>query len=669
MKEKILIVEDEFVEAYYLRSMLERAGYTVCGTARSVPAAKELITQERPGLVLLDIFLSGKLTGIDLAKQLKEQNIAFVYLSANSNEDILTAAKATQPYGFLVKPFRENDLLITLEIARYRHEHSLESKYRREAVLQTQLENIITDPASPITHTTSPTTPPASPDQKLLAIARALQPYIPFDLLAIAFSGDSVFKDRSFLRIGFDEYQSIGARELSTITGLTQQEIQLFQTGDLKNPIAAFYTGESFKSLRRLPSLKKAFIDTFQMESHLSLPLYLSDGQLFNLYFFSRRPGCYTTDHIALFGRIQQALTKSLALVLPHDAAQPTGNATKNSPAGATKTSPASTEDGPGGGAPIIGFEGIVGKSHLLLSVFDTITQVAPSDTSILILGESGTGKEMISTCIHNLSRRKGERLVKVNCAAIPPTLIESELFGHEKGSFTGALDKRIGKFEQADKGTILLDEIGEIPLELQAKLLHVLQDREIERIGSKAPIKIDVRVIAATNRNLEKEVAEGRFRLDLYYRLNVIPITLPPLRERKEDIMDLCTYFIRLYNRKAGRKIVGLSEKAAKTLMAYDWPGNIRELEHLIERCVLLAKGTIIEDIPIPSGLKKDAAPGTAETRIKTIQENERDHIISVLKKCNGRIWGPGGAAEMLNVPPTTLRSKMKKLGIEKKY
>ncbi|GGB02608.1 sigma-54 interaction domain-containing protein [Puia dinghuensis] len=313
------------------------------------------------------------------------------------------------------------------------------------------------------------------------------------------------------------------------------------------------------------------------------------------------------------------------------------------------------------------GFEGIIGKSHLLLNVFDNIIQVAPTDTSILILGESGTGKEMIAGCIHKLSLRKDQRFVKLNCAAIPPTLIESELFGHEKGAFTGAFDKRIGRFEQAAKGTIFLDEIGEMPLELQAKLLHVLQDKEVDRIGSKAPVKIDVRVIAATNRNLEKEVADGRFRLDLYYRLNVIPITLPPLRDRKEDIIDLAEYFIDRYNRKSGRKIAGLSDRAIKSMMAYHWPGNIRELEHMIERCVLLAKGPIIEDIPVNP--KNDQGAGNPETQIKTIQENERDHIIAVLRKCNGKIWGPGAAAEILNLPPTTLRSKMKKLGIQKGY
>jgi transcriptional regulator with GAF, ATPase, and Fis domain len=314
-------------------------------------------------------------------------------------------------------------------------------------------------------------------------------------------------------------------------------------------------------------------------------------------------------------------------------------------------------------------FEGIIGKSHLLLNVFDHISQVAPSNTSVLILGESGTGKEKIANCIHNLSGRKGKPFVKVNCAALPATLIESELFGHEKGAFTGALDKRIGKFERADKGTIFLDEIGEMPVELQVKLLRVLQEREIERVGGRDTIKVDVRIIAATNKNLEKEVADGRFRLDLYYRLNVFPITLPALRDRREDIPALAYYFMNHYNHKAGKKISGISDTVLRKMMAYNWPGNIRELEHLIERSVLLAKGTVIEDILLPTVGKITEATVPEEAALKTIAENEKDYIISVLKKCNGRIWGPGAAAEILNINPSTLRSKMKKLGIKKEY
>lgn len=395
------------------------------------------------------------------------------------------------------------------------------------------------------------------------------------------------------------------------------------------------------------------------MKSQLLFPATLRDEGNCVFYFFSRRNDAYSIAHLTLLRRLQQALvvekgetTENLVPSLQaryiNETATPSGKDITN--------------------APSNGFEGIIGNSHLLLNVFDQITQVAPFDTSVLILGNTGTGKERIADCIHNRSSRSKKPLVKVNCAALPATLIESELFGHEKGSFTGAIDKRIGKFEQANGGTIFLDEIGEMPVDLQVKLLRVLQEKEIEPIGGRSSVKINVRFIAATNRNLEKEVAEGRFRLDLYYRLNVFPIVLPPLRERIDDLPALAQHFITIYNGKSGKKITGFSDKVIKMMMAYSWPGNIRELEHVIERCVLLAKGTVIEDVPLPT-LAKSATLNDHDFQMKTIHENERDHIIAVLKKCNGKIWGTGGAAEILNVPPSTLKSKMIKLGIQKEH
>ncbi|HKO80068.1 MAG TPA: sigma 54-interacting response regulator, partial [Chitinophagaceae bacterium] len=642
MNKKVLIVEDQFVEAHDLQLMLEKAGYEVCGIARSVPIAQEMIKKEKPGLVLLDIFLKGKLTGIDLARELREDNIAFIYLSANSNEEILSAAKTTEPYGFIVKPFREKDLLVTLEIAQYRHEHSRESKYRRETELIQQLEKMATDTIDW--------------RERLLQTGKIIQQEMPFDYLAIGFGDPGTITNNatSFLRIGFNEYQIIGVKELSTIAGLTIDELKKIVAASGKETVAAFFNNESFDNITQLPSLKKIVKETFQMKSVLSFPLLLENGETFNFCFYSRRPDIYSTEHITLLHRLQQTLKKNIER-MPAD----------ENTSYVRKEVPSLTTDKTSSNLP--GFEGIIGCSHLLLNVFDQIAQVAPFDTAVLILGESGTGKERIADCIHNLSPRKGKALVKVNCAALPATLIESELFGHEKGSFTGATDKRAGKFEQANGGTIFLDEIGEMPIDLQVKLLRVLQEKEIEPVGSRSSIKINVRIIAATNRNLEKEVADGRFRLDLYYRLNVFPIELPSLRERAEDIPTLASHFISYYNRKAGKKIAGLSDNVLKNMMAYHWPGNIRELENLIERSVLLAKGSIIDEIALPSVQKKVIAPGTQDYHVKTIHENERDYIIAVLKKCNGKIWGSGGAAEVLNIPPTTLKSKMKKLGIQK--
>lgn len=468
MKEKILIVEDQFVEANNLQLILERAGYDVCGIARSVPVALTLIDQEQPYLVLLDIFLQGPLTGIDLAKTLREKNIAFVYLSANSNAETLEAAKATYPYGFLVKPFREKDVLVTLEIARYLHEHSLESMMRKGTLPQT---------------------------------ARHLQ--------AIANAG---IKD---------------------------------------NP---------------------------------------------------------QNEH---------------------------------------------------------NFHGIVGKSQSLKTVLNHIQIVAPTDTSVLILGESGTGKESAALCVHQLSPRKSRPLIKVNCAALPVNLVESELFGHERGSFTGATEKRIGKFELANEGTIFLDEIGELPLDVQVKFLRVLQEKEIERVGSNEVIKINARIITATNRKLEREIAAGNFRMDLYYRLNVFPITLPPLRDRKDDIPLLAKHFVTYYSNLLGRNISGLTSTALEDLSNYHWPGNIRELQHTVERAVLMANGNVISEVAMPEVFH--ATPPSNPKIIKTMDEIEREHIIAVLKQCDGKISGSGGAAELLGMNVSTLNSKMKKLGIQK--
>jgi transcriptional regulator with GAF, ATPase, and Fis domain len=238
----------------------------------------------------------------------------------------------------------------------------------------------------------------------------------------------------------------------------------------------------------------------------------------------------------------------------------------------------------------------LVGNSREMQQVFHLISQVAPVDSTVLILGETGTGKELVSKAIHRHSPRRDKPLVKVNCAALPANLIESELFGHEKGAFTGATERRIGKFEMARNSTLFLDEVGELPLELQAKLLRVLQEKEIERIGGKSPIRIDVRIIAATNRDLKKEVEAGRFRKDLYYRLDVFPIVLPPLRERKEEIPELADYFIQRYAHKAGKSAMRLADEVKEEMMAWHWPGNVRELEHLIERSVLLTHGTVIE-------------------------------------------------------------------------
>lgn len=312
----------------------------------------------------------------------------------------------------------------------------------------------------------------------------------------------------------------------------------------------------------------------------------------------------------------------------------------------------------------------IIGESGAMKKVFHLVQQVAPSDSTVLLLGETGTGKELIARAIHNASPRSNKLMVKVNCAALPANLIESELFGHERGSFTGAIEQRIGKFELANNGTLFLDEIGEMPLELQVKLLRVLQEKEIERIGGKATINVDVRIISATNRDLEKMMEEGKFRSDLYYRLNIFPINLPPLRNRREDIPSLALHFIERFSKKMRKHITGLSHNVLNQLMQYNWPGNIRELEHLMERSVLLSHTETIKEILLPA--QKNSITSVNENDdfpTKTIDENERDYILKVIKHVNGKIAGAAGAAALLGIPPSTLTSKMKRLGIKKEH
>lgn len=454
MSIRILIVEDQFIEANNLKHNLLGAGYEVCSIGRSVPIALTIIEKEKPDLVLLDIFLQGPLTGIDLARTLEKKNIPFVYLSANSNKEVLDAAKSTRPYGFLVKPFRKTDVLVMLDVAWYLHQEKLVSR---------------------------------------------------------------------------------------------------------------------------------------------------------------------TVDGTAPSPQVDEAIG------------------------------------------------GIIGGGSAHQELLKNIRIVSPSNTSVLIIGENGTGKERVAQAIHQSSPRAKQPFVVVNCGALPASLIESELFGHEKGAFTGAIQKRIGKFEQADGGTIFLDEIGELPPDAQVKFLRVLQEREIESIGGRVK-KVNVRVIAATNRDLEQEVAASHFRVDLYYRLNVFPLRLLPLRERNDDILPLARHFLKIHAREAGKAISGFSKEVMHTLLHYSWPGNVRELQNIVERTVLLTEGPEIDQLPMQAESRRPADSVAADTKkIKTMEENERDHIITVLEKCNWKISGKGGAAELLDINANTLFSRIKKLGIEK--
>jgi len=304
-------------------------------------------------------------------------------------------------------------------------------------------------------------------------------------------------------------------------------------------------------------------------------------------------------------------------------------------------------------------FEKIVGHSRALEDVLALVRLVAATNSTALILGETGTGKELIARAVHRISPRYGRPFVKINCAAIPFELLESELFGHERGAFTGAIAQKAGRFELANKGTLFLDEIGDIPLELQPKLLRALQEHEFERLGGTRTIKVDVRLVAATNRDLAQMISEREFRADLYYRLNVFPISVPPLRERHDDIPKLVRYFTQKYSRRMNKHIETIPQETMEAMIRYAWPGNVRELENLIERAVILTRSSALQ-IPL-SELR--AVPETSTA--VTLEEAERDHILRVLDQAHGVVGGPNGAAARLGMKRTTLQSKMKKLGI----
>jgi len=308
-------------------------------------------------------------------------------------------------------------------------------------------------------------------------------------------------------------------------------------------------------------------------------------------------------------------------------------------------------------------FEQIIGKSPALESVLEQVERVAPTDSTVLIQGETGTGKELIAHAIHSLSSRCGQPFVRLNCAAIPLDLLESELFGHEKGAFTGAIAQKIGRFELADKGTLFLDEVGDIPPALQPKLLRVLQEQEFERLGSTRTHQVDVRLVAATNRNLMEMANRGEFRTDLYYRLNVFPLLLPPLRERSEDIPDLVAHFVEVFSRRMSRPIEHIASTTMSALTSYPWPGNIRELQNLIERAVILSNDGVLPN-PLPTGQTHSVVFSQGAT---TLKESERTLILKTLAAVGWVIGGPKGAAAKLGLKRTTLIHKMQKLGISR--
>ena len=824
----LLIVEDEFLIANDLRRILEKGGYQVIGMAGSVPEAKAILSERTPTVVLLDIFLNGDQTGIDLANWLSERSIPFVFLSANLTDGVLERAKVTQPFGFLNKPFREKDVLTTLEIARYRHAHSEEAKLRQQQAIQIAVNNAIVniqdreqlcqtiaDEINKLVPFSFLNLRIGLPDEAsfywLMLEKTTLNIFERVNLAALLHSevnegliekldreapdrlGDEqgVFTGEAFDQL-CDTYvtacscrDNFGVRSLllfpvhlkrnsvttiiltSTVEdGFTQKDYQAVSliTPQIALALDNLLAYEEIESRRLAKATELAIVNTFQngkdiseiipqmatainelipfdllaiyrvgrilesaaidyavqkqegvfipltdkdvasvtvtdqanwkqalvdMESWLIEPT-LNVGQQFTeslnrsvvttvygktlglqssmyvpiiiknqptacLILASKAPYAFTRKDLYLLQDISIQLALALENLLAFERIKVLSEQLEQEKTYLTEEIKTSHN-----------FEEIIGISSALQTVFKSIRQVAPTDSTVLIMGETGTGKELVARAVHNLSTRSTRPIVKVNCAALPAQLIESELFGHERGSFTGATEKRIGKFELANGGTLFLDEIGELPLELQAKILRAIQEKEIERIGGKGTILINARIIAATNRNLQQEVAAGRFRSDLYYRLNVFPIVVPPLRERQEDILPLAMHFLRKISKKLGKPITNIANSSLQQLTHYSWPGNIRELEHVLERAAILSQTTTLELAePLLTTPFSSPVVMQASEAVKPIEDTMREAILAALAKSGNRIRGRGGAAELLNLKPTTLEARMKKLNI----
>ncbi|MGA0557490.1 sigma 54-interacting transcriptional regulator [Larkinella sp. VNQ87] len=796
----LLIVEDEFMIANDLRRILEKAGYRIVGLAGSVPEAMEIVEQHQPDIILLDIFLDGDQTGLDLAHWLRERNTPFVYLSANLTDRVLTEAKQTQPFGFLTKPFREKDVLTTLEIARYRHAHGEEAKSRKQKALQIAVNNAIvtlqdreqlcraiadqinslvpfsffnlrivrpeegsgywlmlrrTGPATferlnlttllqreleqeeiekleheSVSQLAEPAGIFTGPDLDRLCdryqTVRSCYDHLGVRSLAIfpihlnqqvsaylilANTRADSFTQKDYELVSLiipqialaltnllayeelDAHRLIKTTELAIVTAfrngknLTESIPQVAQALNKLLPFDWLVLGQPDKTAPELEMIVQKKDNAFELitdpallkwalvenvaddeseqsnwagttrgiKSSVQVPVFIKGQSPVRLVLLSQAAYAYTAkDH-----RILQEISQQLAMAVENSLAYVQ---IKDLSERLEQEKTYLTEEIKTGA----NFEEMIGNSPAMTAVFKSISQVAPTDSTVLILGETGTGKELIARAVHTLSGRKKRAMVKVNCAALPTQLIESELFGHERGSFTGATEKRIGKFELADGGTIFLDEIGELPLELQSKLLRVIQEKEIERLGGKGPIKINVRIIAATNRNLEEEVAANQFRPDLYYRLNVFPIQLPPLRERTEDLLPLSLHFLQKLGKKLGKPLTGIANSSLQQMRKYGWPGNIRELEHVLERAAILSKTTTLEITePLQSAFMLSKTANTPSPLVEPLQDTMRAAILAALAQSGNRIRGQGGAAELLNIKPTTLEARMKKLNI----
>ena len=825
----ILIVENEFLIANNLRYILENAGYQVLGLAESATEARLMVAAQPPSIVLLDIFLEGEETGIELAPWLSARHIPFVYLSANLSDNVLEAAKVTQPFGFLNKPFREKDVLTTLEIARYRHAHSEEAQLRQQQQMQMAVNNaiititdrnqlcqaiavqinhlvpfslfnlriglpeeeqfywvmlektatgaferiylpdllgdVVSDPLLEEIAREAPAqvdeypgiiTGPAfdslcsrrhtvrasrdnfgiravalfpvllkrqsftnihlastDPDgftpqdyaavelilpqialalENLLAceeidarrrlktaelavvsafqngrhstdiapqVAMAINELLPIDLLSIyrlgRVLGESLFDMPVHKEDGvFVPLPEAMLASLPTTAQLDWQQALTTIEPWLMQP--TLNVGERAVEARNRNMVAKHYSEVLDLKSSMFVPILMKGEPAASLIVASKAPYAFTGKDLAMLQELSSQVALALENMLSFERIKLLSkqlNQEKTYLSEELKTNN--------------NFEEIIGTSPALQALQKSIDRAAPTCTPVLIMGEIGTGKELIARAIHSLSPRKVRTMIKVDCAALPVQALEAELFGGEGEHVSGAFDQRIGKYELANGSTLFLDEIGQLPLALQAKLLHSLHDNERERQDGHVPIAFDVRIIASTKRNLQQDVLVGRFRADLYQCLTGFSIAVPPLRERPEDILPLAMHFLHKISQKQNRPLIGLGKSSGQQLLGYAWPGNIQELKHVLERLAILSPGSTLElTEPLLSGhLPQQLTLVSSSTGVQPLHDTMREAILAALVQANNRIRGQGGAAELLHVKPTTLEARMKKLHI----
>ena len=599
---KIMIVEDNISDAAHLEECLKNLGYTVCATVSSGRQAIEKAADTHPDLALINLCLEGEITGPEVAEQIGSQfDVPVVYLTDEAEGDLLQQAQTTNSFGYVLRPFEEGQLHLSILTALSMHER--ESKHKETEVRLQQTINKLED----VTH-----------------LMEAVFNSMHEGVAAVDENGRVMFYNSSARRIGGEHPEPI--------------EADIYKWAEKYGVFKP--DGELFGSLDESP-----------------LGIALKGGTTDEVEIFLRNEFKPEGVHVRVSSRplLRETGVLKGAVLVFRDITKEVEAEQMKAELLRLRTELETTSL----------FPSLIGTSSVMQDIYKLIQQAAESDITVLISGKSGTGKELVANSLHAYSPRKDGPLVALDCAAIPETLIESELFGHERGAFTGATTQRIGAFERANGGTLFLDEIGDMPYILQGKLLRVLQEREIQRIGGTTSIPIDIRVITATNRDLEHSVNVGKFREDLFYRIAAFPITIPPLRERREDIPLLARHFLDKYATQASKSINDISALALQLLLQYDWPGNVRELENAIARAVLLETTEVLQADNLPSQLSPAIALGrdlSAPLAILPLTEIERQALIHALEATGNNMTQ---AAQALGIGRVTLYRKLKKYNI----